>query len=173
MRSYADIPPEFHFAFNKMYKRLAFLSNNQVPSSVLQDQFWEKDNLSHVYKLPKIRNIPSGSEWRWNQAKRKYNFKKNGMKVEIMKLVPRRLNKNISSGIPKVKLWQAYITNTVYNPIVLFWTQSTTTQEESKTIPDIQNYSFLAPFMDDNELGREIWPLSNLSFPIQDLQTIN
>ena len=165
MRSYADIPPEFHFAFNKMCKRLTFLSNNPLPSSVLQDQFWEKDILLHVYKVPKIRNIPSGSEWRWNQAKRKYSFKKNGMKVEILKLVPRRLNKNISCKIPKVKLWQACITDTPCNPIVLFWAQSITTKEESKTIPDIQNYYFLAPFMEDNELQKELWPVPQFSFP--------
>ena len=154
-------PPEFSQAFEVLHKHLLFLLlNRRVIPQQLSDELWMySGNVSHVTRSSKIRDVPSGVGWRWNQAKRKYVIKhhQTGISLELLKLVPRKSVRSTLTNLPKLKLWQGTCTDE-HNPITVFWCEKgLDSNETSPNDLNISDYEFLAPFMDQH-LGEELWP---------------
>ena len=176
MRVSPTIPPEFERASNVIEKRVErLLAHSNV---LLTTSLWKNtDSLVAVKKIPKIREIPSGDGWRWNQAKRKYNttFDKISTDVEIMKLVPRKSVRSTICRLPKLKLWQITSTN-IRSPFAVYWCEKGSDSDNEFQDMDINDYSFLAEFIEPEE-GKLLWPdhplyNSNLpcsSFDIDDI----
>ena len=168
--NYPGLAPEFEKALKMATKRIEPLITSSFKAQKMCSDLWMKSGtVIIIHKKPKIRDIPSGEGWRWNQAKRKHIVMSESfnMPLEIMKLVPRKAFKGSSQSLPKVKLWQVCLLNAI-NPITVFWCErgidecenmciSTTFEKEDNTTLDISDFSFLAPFMNPND-GRELWP---------------
>ena len=157
MRVSPTIPPEFERASNVIEKRVErLLAHSNV---LLTTSLWKNtDSLVAVKKIPKIREIPSGDGWRWNQAKRKYNttFDKISTDVEIMKLVPRKSVRSSISRLPKLKLWQIKSVNRK-TPFAAYWCEKGSDSDIEGQELNLEDYSFLAEFMEPCE-GQQLWP---------------
>ena len=155
-------PPEFSQAFDVLHKHLHFLIQHRraIPQQLTDELWMYSGNLSHVTKSSKIRDVPSGIGWRWNQAKRKYVIKhhQTGISLELLKLVPRKSVRSTLANLPKLKLWQGTTIEQQHTPITVFWCEKGFDSNEiSSNDLDISDYEFLAPFMDQH-IGEELWP---------------
>ena len=171
----SPLPPEFEKAASVVNKRIESPEGRLNFTTNLTNNLWRKSNqLVSLKKVPKIREIPSGEGWRWNQAKRRYTIKNdNGSSIQIIKLVPRRSVRSTLKDLPKLKLWQARTVNKKSN-ITIFWCEKgadsnintpSQTKEQQPSL-DINEFSFLADFMDPIE-GQRIWP----SLPMYSMPT--
>mmetsp|Transcript_38752 Transcript_38752/g.66518 ORF Transcript_38752/g.66518 Transcript_38752/m.66518 type:complete len:189 (-) Transcript_38752:36-602(-) len=152
-----SLPPEFDKAFKVLSKRIH--SSFNCPTVKLTDTLWmETGAIESIKKKLKIREIPSGSEWRWNQAKRRYTLscEKSGILIELTKLVPRKSARSTLTTLPKYKLWQASVLSKT-NPMTVFWCEKGADFNEPKEDLQLQDYSFLAEFMDASE-AKQLWP---------------
>jgi len=110
MRTYNSnsqpLPPEFEKAFKVACKQL---DNSIAKLSVkLPSSIWTTSGgCVCISKKPKIREIPSGKGWRWNQAKNRYyaTVENLNVEVEVLKLVPRKSIRSTITKLPKLKLW--------------------------------------------------------------------
>jgi len=176
MRDLPLTPPEFERASNIIEKSVEkLLAHSDI---FLTTSLWMiTDSLIAVKKVPKIREIPSGDGWRWNQAKRKYNatFDKISTEVEIMKLVPRKSVRSTIDRLPKLKLWQITSTNRRL-PFAVYWCEKGSDSDNEFQNMNLNDYSFLAEFIDPEE-GKLLWPdhplyNSSLPYPSFDIDAI-
>lgn len=162
------IPPEFEKASKIISKRLESHASKPIYQK-LSSQMWLKSGTSSVIrKKPKIRDIPSGNGWRWNQAKRRYHITndKLNLSFEILKLVPRRCVRSHLKTLPTLKLWQACICNKK-TPLTIFWCErgvdSMDIYQQQEFVPEsqesieISDFLFLARFMHPSH-AQQIWP---------------
>ena len=160
MRTSTQLPPEFEKASKIASKRIEYVKNNRnLIASSLTNQIWiQTGNMAQIKYKPKIREIPSGEGWRWNQAKRRYivTFDKTGTTMELTKLVPRKAARSTLSSLPKLKIWQASVIDKRF-PLTVFWCEKG--EDALSILPEIEldDLSFLAPFMEEEE-GKLLWP---------------
>ena len=162
MKVESYLPPEFKSA-SKVLTR--FMNSNVIhkkTQKLSNDMWFRTDSKTFIKKTPKIREIPSGSGWRWNQAKKRYTFfhEKLNSDVELMKLVPRKYPNSTLKSLPKLKLWRATVLDDS-NPCTAYWCEKGADSDESFDLVNLQieDFSFLAPFVDD-ATRFELWPSS-------------
>jgi len=157
MRKTTPTPPEFEQALKVIEKRIERLLA-QPESHLTHSVYMKTDSLVAVKALPKIREIPSGEGWRWNQAKRRYvvTFDKISTEVEIMKLVPRKSVRSTLDRLPKLKLWQIKSVNRK-SSFAAYWCEKGSDSDIEGQELNLEDYSFLAEFMEPSE-GQELWP---------------
>lgn len=161
MRTYNSnshpLPPEFEKAYKVACKQLD--NPNAKLSIKLPSSIWTTSGgCVCIKKKPKIREIPSGDGWRWNQAKRRYNVThdKSGSSLELLKLVPRKTVRSHLKTLPTLKLWQVTVTGK--RNLAIFWCEKGSDSIESVDDDiDLADFSFLAPFMDPAEAST-LWP---------------
>ena len=159
------LPPEFKKAFKVFSKTLKSVDNGIIPTGKLTKEVWSQSgNLVHVDKRPRIREIPSGNGWRWNQAKKRYTVtcEVNGNPVEIMKLVPRKTVNTPLIKLPKLKIFQLCDEITSFTT---FWCEKGADSDPTLDL-DVSDYSFLAEFMNPSE-AIDIWPELCLDFELE------
>lgn len=166
--SHVNLPPEFNKALEVAIQKFDELLIKRVSSQELTNQLWTTTGFSaFTRKQYKIREIPSGDGWRWNQAKHRYTISdtKYGAPLSIIKLVPRKAAKSSLDSLPKLKLWLISMTYKKYS-MSIFWCEKGadlyTPQEEL----NLKDYAFLAPFMDPLT-SKELFPtydIHNRSF---------
>ena len=155
MRKVATLPPEFDRAMKFINKRLLRVLNSPVP--VLPSSIWEStNNLLVINKSPKIRDIPHGMNWRWNQAKNRYKVSLDEISTsaEILKLVPRKTSEKLST-LPKLKLWQVKSLNK-NNIFTIYWCEKGADSSDNINLK-LKDFSFLAEFIEP-EIGKSLWP---------------
>jgi|ERR1712137_298232 len=103
----------------------------------------------------KTKDIPAGTNWRWNQSRRKQigTLKTQNLLVTYKKLIP-RWKMTPSDPLlkpPKYKLWIFQVHHPVKEFYVLWC------QQGEDVEPDINDYAFLRSFL-PTMLSKEIWP---------------
>lgn len=152
----SKLPPEFQTA-------LGILQNIQNEDfNELQPAIWKETGFcAHAKKKLKIREIPSGSQWKWNQAKKRYTIAsfngESNTNVELTKLVPRKSVNSTLNKLPKLKLWLGIISNDIKEYSVLWCEKGIDFSPIESPELNIDDYVFLADFMDD-ECSKEFWP---------------
>ena len=185
-----SLPPEFEKALKVINRKLEILHTKPQQTQKLSTNMWSKSgNLTIIKKRPKIRDIPSGFGWRWNQAKRRYNVTndKVGAKIELLKLVPRKCVRSPISTLPTLKLWQASVVYKVggKSSITVFWCEKgdkaaekavsnpfEMIEEQHPNPINLDDYSFLAPLMDPTE-ACQLWPSMYFPSEYQDTSKLN
>lgn len=153
-------PPEYDRASQVIGKYyLKMKETNTMPSTThgMTSNLWKStDSLVCINRRPKIRDIPSGIGWRWNQAKRRFSMvnEETGFTIEILKLVPRKSAGSSLEALPKLKLWQGSFYNDENTTI--FWCEKG--EDHVSTDLKLSDYSFLSKFMDNRALGDHLWP---------------
>ena len=66
------MPPEFEKAIKVSIKIVVQYQNEILPFNIPSSIYKKTGSIVGVRKLAKIREIPSGKGWRWNQAKNRY-----------------------------------------------------------------------------------------------------
>lgn len=121
----------------------------------------EEGNISIISKEFKSRDIPAGKTWRWNQVKSRKQvlLTKTRIRVEIFKLMPRKVSKDSALPNETLKLWQYNIFDcNLCVKMKALWCERGITKKLA-----IEDFKFLAEFMDET-LAREFWPKKNEIF---------
>lgn len=119
--------------------------------------FFHSNAITVCKKSVKIRDIPSGYGWRWNQAKRRYSIKKEGYSYELLKLVPRKTPTSTLKTLPKLKLWRAVVLSGRCKAIILWCERGQDIPESTLNDIHLSDLTFLAPLM-DRDTAIELWP---------------
>ena len=99
----ASLMPEFKRAASAFDSALTQLS--MKPISEVSSAIWTQGAFSLFDAPVRIRRIPAGRHWRWNQTKGKQGTTvSDGSKLLVVKLVPRKAS-GAESPAPKYKLW--------------------------------------------------------------------
>ena len=155
-----NMPPEFEKAVKVCMKKLEQYQHETLPYEIPSSIYKKTGSIVGVRKLAKIREIPSGNGWRWNQAKKRYSALSEtfNLEFEVLKLVPRKSVKSNIVKLPKLKLWQVNFKNS-NSPIIIYWCERGTDLESTSSDLDLdlEAYSFLAEFINP-EVGKELWP---------------
>merc|ERR1712098_547878 len=104
------------------------------------------------------RVIPSGSGWRWVRSRTKKQVERNGMRVDISKLLPSSASRG--DTLQHV-LWMfaLYFENQNYTAL---WCEQGQIPQDVE--PQLSDYRFLAPLMSPR-LANEFWGSSFPSCP--------
>lgn len=148
------LPPEYKFALNVIDK---YLSRNCKLSFLnkMSEDVMEEGNISILKKKFKSREIPAGTNWRWNQVKSRkiVQLPASDVRAEFFKLMPRKINRNGILPSFSCKLWQFNIIDIEGNVLFrVLWCE-----KGKKTQFDLDDYTFLASFMEPH-LANELWP---------------
>lgn len=158
----SNITPEYRNAVT--YLLLALSSGqdvvelNDISEYVLGPAIYCK-----IYAAFTAKAIPSRYQWRWNQAKARINFSSDLFNICFFKLTPRRQN-GYQGKLPTCKLWQFIVApKDNSEPFrILFCPKEVPEVEISDTIDEpkisLPDIAFLAPFMDNQLLARDLWP---------------
>lgn len=157
--SSTSLPPEFERALERITKYFNTTITPPINEKLIPDKIWKQSGFAVVVSsVPKIRTIPSGEGWRWNQAKHRYtvNVENSNYSVELTKLVPRKSVRSTLDTLPKLKVWKGTILMENNNQTVLWCEKGMDQTDIMNDIKEIDNlqiddYSFLAPFMDSIE----------------------
>lgn len=151
--STTTLPPEFNTALHVFADFLQKNDITQVKQEQLSRKIWEQSNvITTTKRRVKIRDIPSDIGWRWNQAKRKYTIKNpEGLKFELLKLVPRKSVRSHLNTLPPFKLWRIQVEDIA----TIFWCEKG--YDCNPIFPyDINDFEFLRSFMNPKH-ANEIW----------------
>lgn len=98
------LKPEFKHALASIDNVLPRLP--AVPLSSVSCAIWTHDKFSLFDQPLRVRRIPAGKDWRWNQTKCKKHATLTSCNASVIfaKLVPRRTNKS-ETPLPNYKLW--------------------------------------------------------------------
>lgn len=152
-----QLPPEFENALKIINRKYEEYRLYDRQSNGISDEIWLYNNRTTIINnIPKIREIPSGDDWRWNQSKRRYKVKlQSGIFLELQKLVPRKFKKD-SNTLPTLKLWRGML-HDLEHPITIFWCEKGLNRTDESLLI-LSEYSFLARFM-DSRTANEFWPI--------------
>ena len=172
------IPPEFNRAVSNIHKSFINFKCGEYSTCVqTTKEIWlRSNNFSFFNDILKVKQIPSESGWRWNQAKGRISFINDDkiIKIDLAKLVPRKIPKRSESLVPSMKIWHAIVTNN-NSKFTVLWCErgydiklTSKTKLKSTITPkpiqimeednlNIDDYKFLAPYM-DLESAVDLWP---------------
>ena len=115
------LKPEFKHALSLVDQALHSLQPK--PISVVSCSIWTHDKFSLFDQPLRVRRIPAGKDWRWNQTKCKKHATLSTLNASVIfaKLVPRRTTKS-DSPLPNYKLWYFQIEpNDASGGMTAFW----------------------------------------------------
>merc|ERR1719282_715607 len=100
----AKLKPEFKHALASIDNALPRLP--AAPLSSVSCTIWTHDKFSLFDQPLRVRRIPAGKDWRWNQTKCKKHATLHSLNASVIfaKLVPRRTSKS-DTPLPNYKLW--------------------------------------------------------------------
>mmetsp|Transcript_26512 Transcript_26512/g.40856 ORF Transcript_26512/g.40856 Transcript_26512/m.40856 type:complete len:175 (+) Transcript_26512:152-676(+) len=162
MKKAHGLQPEHERVINDLSRKLsAPISYSMVHT--LTTEIWEKGCFKFFKEPVTAKNIPSGTDWRWNQTKSTVCGTL-GTDVEVMlhKLIPRK--KPSITGklqLPSLKIWRMEIkhkASTEPHLHVLYCEKGITFSSTLKFCEmHLDQFSFLGEFM-DAEVANEFWP---------------
>ena len=149
-----SLPSEFDQALKRLTYIITESTNYQHK---LSPNIWNTTESTAILKtIPKIRDIPSGKEWKWKQARKRYIMKFGQNTIEITKLVPRKPVKSNLQCLPKIKLWQGIVSDRIGSDYVVYWCEKGADLLEQPEL-QIEDFSFLSKFMNE-DLSKLFWP---------------
>ena len=150
----SSLPPEFSNALKKLTSTFKDATTQQTK---LSPSIWQNsESNASLNRVPKIREIPSGNGWRWNQAKKRYVVQYDQITIELTKLVPRKAVRSHLTSLPKLKLWQGIITNNNEPDSAVYWCEKGADLTEEPELA-LEEYSFLSEYMSEED-SKQLWP---------------
>jgi hypothetical protein len=119
----SDLKPEHVKAFRRLH---SFLTETPNRSSNLQSSASAASLVEGSVEVYSnnitARRIPSGLEWRWNQAKGKKEIflRDHSANAVLTKLIPRRRHLN-ATEVPRYKLWHFAVYPKNEEPFTVLW----------------------------------------------------
>ena len=134
------LKPEEKTALRKLYIALQTIPHQE--SAHITSQVWVVDQLS-IFSAPLLtRQIPSGTDWRWNQTKARklIEVEELGASITATKLLSRKTSADAIS--PNYKLWRLAVSfhDRTKKPIVVLWCERGR-QEAPQEISDVVSSS--------------------------------
>ena len=117
-----DLKPEHIKAFRKLHSFLSESGNVAVERNLVPTTALVEGSVQLFAHNLTARRIPSGSEWRWNQAKGKKEvyLRDHDATVTLTKLIPRR-RQSTSTDVPRYKLWHFAVRSQRGDAFTVLW----------------------------------------------------
>ena len=180
-KSEDSIPPEYSRALRGLVDAM---DTGLDELEYIKDYCLEEGRYYKITRKFESKDIVAGEFWRWNQAKSRKTAEVNKADIMFYKLTPRK-RKNFPSGAPtpRCKLWQFVVTpkDILEVPYKVLYCEKgisfdapqgynpseriSFTKMKEYPFPNPYDYgitiddlSFLAPFMDDQQTASTLWP---------------
>ena len=160
-----ELTPEYTTAVQYL---MELLKNPQPLQTYISEDILQHGNVQFLSSGLTLKNIPSADGWRWNQTRSRKRVTIHGANVTFFKLTPRRKSDALlDATLPSFKMWKFIIAPTSKDiPFQILWCEKGATAERSygcihpmteDSFANIDEFSFLAPFM-DSHLASLLWP---------------
>ena len=138
-------------AFNHFYNNRDTYNIKQINNKISTKIYEESGCISVFPKIIKVCDVPAEPHWKWNQAKTRQRIpdKKNGITVEMFKVVTRRKSeKRKKLVIPFLKIWFFIVLNEDEPELIIWCERGLDSLIVDSNSLHLSDYSFLKAFMD-------------------------